>query len=51
MISYYHIYKAPIMLMNWDLILKILKFIFEVVKFVKKLYDEKHNKNKNNRKA
>ena len=45
----YYAYNAPIMFMNWDLILKILKFIFEVVKFIKKLYDEKHKK-KNNRK-
>lgn len=50
MIYYYHINKAPIMPMDWDLILKILKFIFKVVKFIKKLYDDKH-KNKNNRKC
>lgn len=46
-----YILKAPDVLMNWDLILKVLSLIFEVVKFVKKTYDEmkKNKKNKNNR--
>lgn len=47
-----YILKAPDVFMNWDLILKVLSLIFEVVKFVKKTYDEmkKNKKNKNNRK-
>ena len=41
--------------MDWELILKTLSFIFEVFKFVKKIYDDqkkktKKRKNKNNRK-